>query len=233
MLRLNSTAESIRKNTLSLSPLFLLLTVIFCVCLIVSNIMEIKTVALGPLTITAGMIVFPVSYIINDCLVEVYGFGKARLVIWLGFMSNLLVSLLLQIGLWLPGAETWTGQDAMVTIFSPVPRILAASFAAFLCGSLANAYVMHRMRLTADTGGNSGFRHSFSARAIISTLWGESIDSAIFFPLAFAGNLPWSVILTLMVTQALLKTIYELLVLPVTVKIVKLIRRAETLTPSI
>ncbi len=86
-----------------MSPLFLTLTVLFCVCLIVSNLMEIKTVALGPLTLTAGVVVFPLSYIINDCMVEVYGFRKARFVIWLGFAANLMVSLLLQLGILLPG----------------------------------------------------------------------------------------------------------------------------------
>lgn len=127
-----------------ISVTFLLLAVTFCVCLIVSNLMEIKTVPLGPLTITAGVIVFPISYILNDCIVEVYGFAKARLVIWLGFGMNLLVSLLLQLGILLPGAESWTGQEAMAMIFGAVPRIFAASFIAFLCGSMVNAYVMSR-----------------------------------------------------------------------------------------
>ena len=120
----------------------MLLAVTFCVCLIVSNLMEIKTVDLGPLTITAGVVVFPISYILNDCIVEVYGFNKARLVIWLGFGMNMLVSLLLQLGVWLPGADSWTGQEAMATVFGAVPRIFAASFIAFLCGSMVNAYVM-------------------------------------------------------------------------------------------
>lgn len=107
---------------------FLLLTVLFCVCLIIANLVEIKTVSLGIVTVTAGMAVFPISYIINDCLVEVYGFRKARLVIWLGFFMNLLVTLLLQLAIILPGSEAWTAQDAMVTIYGNVPRILAASF---------------------------------------------------------------------------------------------------------
>ena len=95
------------------SPTLLILAVIFCACLIVANLMEIKTVELGPLVITAGVIVFPVSYIINDCIVEIYGFARARFVIWLGFLMNLFVTVLLQIGLWLPGDAAWTGQSAM------------------------------------------------------------------------------------------------------------------------
>lgn len=200
---------------------FLLLAVLFCVCLIVSNLMEIKTVALGPLTITAGFIVFPISYILNDCIVEIYGFAKARMVIWLGFAMNMLVVLLLQAGIWLPGTSEWAGQEAMVLVFGTTPRILIASFTAFICGSMVNAYVMSRMKSNADGHG------SFSLRAIISTLWGESVDSAIFFPIAFAGAMPWQTIFTLMITQALLKTAYEIIILPVTLKVVKLLRDKE------
>lgn len=205
-----------------ISVTFLLLAVTFCVCLIVSNLMEIKTVPLGPLTITAGVIVFPISYILNDCIVEVYGFAKARLVIWLGFGMNLLVSLLLQLGILLPGADSWTGQEAMAMIFGAVPRIFAASFIAFLCGSMVNAYVMSRMKLAAGSDG-----HGFSLRAIVSSLWGEGVDSLIFFPIAFGGVLAWSEIGMLIATQTVLKTLYEVLILPVTMRVVTALRRYE------
>ncbi len=125
---------------------FLLLAVTFCVCLITANLMEIKTVPLGPFTITAGVVVFPVSYIIADCVVEIYGLRRARQVIWLGFAANLFVSVMLQIGILLPGTDSWHSQEAMTTMFGAVPRIFAASFIAFLAGSMINAYVMHRMR---------------------------------------------------------------------------------------
>ena len=211
------------------SVTFMLLAVAFCVCLIVSNLMEIKTVELWGVTITAGVIVFPVSYILSDCIVEVYGFAKARLVIWLGFGMNLLVSLLLQIGIWLPGAASWHGQEAMEMIFGAVPRIFAASFTAFLCGSMVNAYVMSRMKLSAGTATGS---RGFSARAIVSSLWGEGIDSLIFFPIAFGGVLAWSEVGTLIVTQTLLKTLYEVIILPVTLRAVALLRRLEGETNS-
>ncbi len=207
-------------SKVKISVTFMLLAVTFCVCLIVSNLMEIKTVDLGPLTITAGVIVFPISYILNDCIVEVYGFNKARLVIWLGFGMNMLVSLLLQIGIWLPGADSWTGQEAMTTIFGAVPRIFVASFIAFLCGSMVNAYVMSRMKIA------SGGRR-FSLRAIVSSLWGEGVDSVIFFPIAFGGILAWGEIGMLIITQTLLKTFYEILILPVTLRAVKLLRDHE------
>lgn len=209
-----------------ITPLFMLLTVIFCVCLIVSNLMEIKTFAFGPVTLTAGVVVFPISYIINDCIVEIYGFRKARLVIWMGFGANLLVSLFLQLGIALPGTPEWHGQDAMELVFGAVPRILAASFMAFLCGSMVNAYVMSRMRLSSGERG-------FSLRAILSTVFGEGVDSLVFFPIAFAGTLPWTLILTLMVTQVVVKTLYEIIVLPVTLATVKRLRAIERTNPDI
>ncbi len=216
-------AENNSKNRTPLSPTFLVLTVLFCVCLIVANLMEIKTVDLGPMTITAGVIVFPISYIINDCIVEIYGFARARFVIWLGFIMNLFVTLLLQIGLWLPGDAAWTGQSAMELVFGAVPRILVASFTAFICGSMVNAYVMNRMKL--NSGGTG---KGFSLRAIVSTVFGEGTDSAIFFPIAFGGVLPVSTVITLILTQTLLKTVYEILILPVTIKVVGRLRRIES-----
>lgn len=200
---------------------FLVLTVLFCVCLIVSNLIEIKTVDIGFATITAGMVVFPLSYIINDCIVEVYGFRKARTVIWLGFAMNLLVTLFLQFAILLPGADSWQSQDAMEAVYGTVPRILGASFVAFLCGSMVNALVMSKMKVA------SGGRH-FSLRAIVSTLWGEGTDSIIFFPLAFGGILPWREIMSLIVAQALLKTAYEIIILPVTLKVVKKLKSIES-----
>lgn len=194
---------------------------LFCVCLIVSNLIEIKTVDIGFATITAGMVVFPLSYIINDCIVEVYGFRKARTVIWLGFAMNLLVTLFLQFAILLPGADSWQSQDAMEAVYGTVPRILGASFVAFLCGSMVNALVMSKMKVA------SGGRH-FSLRAIVSTLWGEGTDSIIFFPLAFGGILPWREIVSLIVAQALLKTAYEIIILPVTLKVVKKLKSIES-----
>lgn len=207
-----------RRDTFSAT--FVCLAALFCVCLIVSNILEIKTVDIGPLTITAGVIVFPVSYMINDCIVEVYGFRKARLVIWLGFGLSLLTIILIHLGMLLPGSSEWDGQEAMERVFMSVPRILAASFVAFICGSMVNAWVMARMKKPGMKG--------FSLRAIVSTLWGEGVDSVIFFPIAFAGVLPWGMIVTLVVTQALIKTLYEVLALPLTRTAVAALLRLES-----
>lgn len=207
----------------SFSALYIFLMVTFCVCLIVANLVEIKTVTLGPATITAGFIVFPISYIINDCIVEVYGFARARLMIWIGFAASLFVNLMLQLAIALPGSPEWTDQNAMQTIYGTVPRIMAASFIAFICGSMVNAYTMSRMK-AADTSGNR-----FSVRAIVSTLLGEGVDSIVFFPIAFFGIIPFDVIVSLIITQTLLKTAYEIAVLPVTIRVVRRLKRAEEL----
>lgn len=204
------------------SLLFVILAVMFCVFLILANLMEVKVLNVCGFTATAGLLVFPVSYIINDCIVEVYGFSRARLVVWLGFFMNLVVVSFIQLALVLPGDASWSGQEAMEVVFSSTPRILVGSFIAFICGSLVNAYVMSRMKVM-----SSG--HHFSLRAILSTLFGETVDSVIFFPIAFCGTLPLSTIVSLIWTQAMLKTLYEILVLPVTIKVVRRVKEHENL----
>lgn len=217
-----------QRPKLTFSLTYVVLTATFIVCLIIANLMEIKTVALGSLTITAGVAVFPLSYIINDCLVEIYGMRKASVSIFLGFAMNLMAVLFLQLGMALPGDAGWTGQEAMTAIFSASPRILCASFTAFLAGSFVNAAVMSRMKRRRA----SGLAGRFSVRAILSTLFGEGADSVIFFPMAFAGVLPVELIVSLIVTQTLLKTAYEIIVLPLTVFIVGRLRRVEELSPA-
>ena len=218
--KFNSSAERVCAQSFSFP--FLIFTVLFCVCLIVANLVEIKTVNIGFTTITAGMVVFPISYIINDCIVEVYGFRKARMVIWLGFAMNFFVTMMLQLAILLPGTAEWEGQDAMIATYGGVPRILTASFIAFVCGSMVNALVMSKMKV-ASKG------RYFSLRAILSTVFGEGVDSLIFFPIAFLGTLPAGVIVELIIAQACMKTLYEVIILPVTIRVVKYIKRVESL----
>lgn len=204
----------------SVSLPFLVLTVLFCVCLIAANLLETKQVSVGPLELTAGLIVFPVSYIINDCLVEVWGFRRARLVIWLGFAMNLLFVLFGLAADALPGAAYWDGEAGFHAIFGLAPRIVAGSFVAFLLGSFLNAYVMSRMKVR--TGGRG-----FSVRAIASTVVGETADSLVFFPIALGGVVPWETMPALMLSQIVLKTLYEVIALPVTVATVRRIKQIE------
>lgn len=198
----------------------MVLGIVFCVCLVAANLLETKVVQLGPVAVTAGLIVFPVSYIINDCIAEVWGFRKARLIIWMGFLMNFFVVALGQIAIAIPAAPFWEGEEAFDFVFGMAPRIAAASLTAFLVGSFINAYVMSRMKVASQG------RH-FSARAILSTVAGESADSLIFFPLAFGGLMPVNELVKMMVVQVVLKTAYEVVILPVTIRVVNYIKRVD------
>lgn len=204
-------------HTLSVS--FMLMAIIFNVCLIASNLFETKLFMAGNLALTGGVIIFPVSYIINDCLVEVYGYRKARLVIWTGFLMNFFVVAMAQIVRILPAAPFWDGGPHFDYVFAMAPRVTVASMLAFLCGSTVNAWIMSRMKVASN-----GKR--FSVRAIVSSLGGETVDSLIFFPIAFFGLEVWE-LLYLMVTQVVLKTLYEIIILPVTSLVVRKLKRFE------
>lgn len=199
---------------------FMLLGILFNVCLIAANLLETKVIRVCGLTVTAGLLVFPVSYIINDCIAEVWGFRKARLIIWSGFAMNFFVVMLGLVAVALPAAPFWEGEAHFNFVFGMAPRIVVASLAAFLIGSFLNAYVMSRMKVA------SGGRH-FSARAVWSTVAGETADSLIFFPVAFGGVIAWRELLLMMGVQIVLKSMYEVLVLPVTIRVVSAIKRID------
>lgn len=199
---------------------FMLLGILFNVCLIAANLLETKVVQVGGLTVTAGLLVFPISYIINDCIAEVWGFKKARLIIWSGFAMNFFVVALGLVAVALPAAPFWEGEAHFNFVFGMAPRIVLASLMAFLVGSFLNAYVMSRMKV-ASQGKN------FSARAIVSTVVGETADSLIFFPVAFGGIIAWKELLIMMGIQIVLKSMYEVIILPVTIRVVKAIKKID------
>lgn len=207
-------------NKQTVSVLFMLCSILFCVCLIAANVLETKQIAVGPISLTGGFIVFPVSYIINDCVCEVWGFRKARLLIWTGFAMNFFFVAMGAICDLIPGADYWNNDAGFHAIFGLAPRIALASFVAFVIGSFVNAYVMSRMKIR-----DGGKR--FSVRAILSTVAGETCDSVIFFPLALAGVVPTSELPWLMLWQVVLKTIYEVLALPITVRVVRAMKQHE------
>ena len=202
------------------SVLFMLFSVLFSVCLIAANVLETKQIAVGTISLTGGLIVFPISYIINDCICEVWGYQKTRLLIWLGFVMNFFFVLVGALCDAIPGASYWTNDEGFHAIFGLAPRIAIASFVAFLCGSFVNAYVMSRMKIA------SKGKH-FSVRAVVSTIFGETTDSILFFPLALYGVVPTSELPRLMFWQVILKTVYEIIVLPFTIKLVQYVKQKE------
>lgn len=199
---------------------FMLLGILFNVCLVASNLLETKVIQIGPITATAGLIVFPISYIINDCIAEVWGFKKARLIIWSGFAMNFLTIGFARLAIALPAAPFWEGQESFNFVFGLAPRIALASLLAFLVGSFLNAYIMSKMKVA--TRG----KH-FSLRAIVSTLVGESADSLLFFPIAFGGLIPANELIIMIGTQACLKSLYEVIILPITIRVVRYIKRID------
>ena len=207
------------------SVLFMLFGILFCVCLITANVLETKQLSFGPVNLTAGIIVFPVSYIINDVVCEVWGYARTRMLIWMGFAMNFFFVIMGAIADWIPGAPYWHGDEGFHVIFGLAPRIALASFIAFIAGSFINAYVMSKMKISAKD--KSAYRTNFSARAILSTVFGELTDSVIFFPLALGGVIPWEEMPSLMISQVTLKTLYEIVVLPVTIRVVEYTKKCD------
>lgn len=204
----------------NISPLFFLLTVVFTTCLLISNVVASKIVVIASVAVPVGIFLFPITYIINDVIAEVWGFRKARLMIWLAFGMNFFAVFFYQLAIALPPAPFWSGQEAFNNVLSQTPRLAVASLLAFLVGSFLNAYVMSRMKVAMNGS-------KFSVRAIASTVVGEFADSAIFITGAFFGILTATQLVMMIITQALLKTLYEIIILPVTQQVVIYIKKKE------
>ncbi len=218
----------------ALSVAFVVMGMLFCICLVTSNLLETKIFHLiGPINLTCGFIVFPISYILNDCIAEVWGYRRARLIIWLGFVMNFLVVAFGALACLLPPIDK--GADAAFReVFGFAPQVVVASFIAFLVGSFLNAWVMSVMKLRAR--GKGQFAYRFSLRAIASTVAGEGADSLVFFPLAFyllpllfdgAPKVDFAMLISLMLTQVVAKTLYEVVALPITIRVVKRVKKLE------
>ena len=204
----------------TVSVLFMFSGILFAICLLISNILATKIILIGSWAAPAGVLIFPIAYIINDVIVEVWGYQKARLIIWSGFAVNIMAVLFFTLALVVPAAPFWQNQDAFATILGSTPRIIAASLLAYLTGSFLNAFVMSKVKILMKG-------KDFSVRAILSTLVGEAADSFIFIIIAFAGNLPFNVLIGMIFTQACIKTVYEIVILPFTIVVVNWVKKVE------
>jgi len=202
------------------SPWFVLVAALFVTCLITANIIAVKLVSLGGLILPAAVIIFPISYIVGDVLTEVYGYRRARQVIWLGFLCNLMAVTAIWLGGLLPAAPFWDGQAAYQRILGYTPRLLAASFLAYLVGEFANSFVLAKMKLA--TSGRWLW-----TRTIGSTLVGQGLDSLVFITLAFVGTIPLAGLASVIVTQWLAKSAYEAAATPLTYVVVSFLKRQE------
>lgn len=202
------------------SQYFVALVAVFITCLITANITAVKLVHVFGLVVPAAIIIFPISYIVGDVLTEVYGYRQARLVIWLGFLCNLVTVIAIWLGQVLPAASFWDGQAAYERILGYTPRLLLASFLAYLVGEFANSFVLAKMKIA--TRGRWLW-----TRTIGSTLVGQALDSLVFITLAFVGTIPLAGLASAIVTQWLAKSAYEAAATPVTYWVVSFLKRQE------
>ncbi len=201
---------------------FVVLVALFITCLITANIIAVKLISIFGLVVPVAIIIFPISYILGDVLTEVYGYRQARRVIWLGFFCNLILVVAIWLGQLLPAASFWDGQTAYERILGYAPRILAASFLAYLLGEFSNSFVLAKMKIA--TNGRWLW-----TRTIGSTLVGQALDSLVFITLAFVGTIPLAALVSAILTQWLGKSVYEAAVTPLTYKVVNFLKRYEGL----
>lgn len=202
------------------SKIFMILCSLNITCLLVSNIIVIKTINIFGLILTAGDILFPITYILNDVFTEVYGFNKSRFVIWISFFCNLIMVIIFGITIALPVDETFEMQNSLVNILGTTPRILLASFLAFLVGNFANSIVLSKMKVKTEG-------KYLALRTITSTLIGEGLDTILFVPIVFVGILDLKSIVFLMLNAYTLKVLLEVILTPITYKVVNFIKRKE------
>ncbi len=196
------------------------ITGLFAATLVISNTMESKVFDFGPLALTAGTIIFPLAYLFNDVLTEVYGYAAARRVIWTGFAAMVLMSVFYAIAVALPPSGIWTGQEGYAATLGVVPRIAFASVIAYFCGEFVNSYIVAKMKV-AMQGKKMGLRF------VASTMVGETIDTAIFMMIAFTGVFAPAELLTIGLSMWAVKVAWEIIALPMTLFIVKKLKQAE------
>lgn len=193
---------------------------LFVAVLLISNITSTKIVEMGPFTFDGGTILFPVIYILGDIITEVYGFRRARRVIWTGAIALILMSTVIWVVGLIPSAKEWTQQGAYESILMAAPRIALASLAAYCVGEFLNSYILAKLKLW--TKG----RHLW-VRTISSTIAGQLIDTVLFCMIAFYGVLPGTLLLTVMLSNYIFKVAYEVLATPMTYLAVRIYKRIE------
>lgn len=199
-----------------------IITAAFAVVLILSNIASVKIITIGPLSFDGGLLLFACTYILGDILTEVYGYARARRLIWIGFAANILMVCVLGVVGLLPADPTWIHQESYTSILGMVPRIVVASFIAYLVGAFTNSYILAKMKIRAHG------KH-FWKRAISSTVVGQLFDTTIFVCVAFWGVLPGSLLFTVWATNYVFKVLVEVVFLPATYYIVRQLKVREAI----
>jgi queuosine precursor transporter len=207
-------------STRTPSPLLLAVSSLFVATLVASNIIAVKIAAVGPFSVPAAIVIFPLAYLFGDVLTEVWGYRVARMVIWTGFLANIVVVLFIAAAIAIPSDPHYTDQSAYSRVLGESPRLVAASLTAYLFGEFLNAFVLARLKVA--TRGRMLW-----TRTIGSTLVGQGVDSAVFITLAFAGTQPWSLLLVIIRDVWIVKVLYEVIATPITYALVTMLKRVE------
>ena len=203
-------------ENLTKTDLYAILTGVFTACMIVSNIIAGKTFGFFSFVLPCGVVIFPIVYVVNDVLAEIYGYEKARRVIILGFFMNLIAVICYNITIWLPAPVFFENSEAFSVVLGSTFRLLIAGFAAYLVGSLVNARLMVYLKKWDEK--------KLFVRCILSTLFGEGMDALIFITIGFLGTMPTDALIVMIVAQALFKTAYEIIVYPLTKVVIVRVR---------
>lgn len=197
-----------------------IITALFVTVLLISNVASSKIAQIGPLSLDGGTFLFPLTYIFGDILTEVYGFKRARRVIWLGVFANLTMAATFMIVGILPSAPDWPNQEAYMAILGWTPRIVLASITAYFLGEFVNSVILSKLKVI--TKGKWLF-----TRTIGSTIFGQLVDTLIFILIAFAGVLPSELLISLIISNYLFKTGIEVLFTPITYKVINFLKKSE------
>ena len=210
-----------KKERKTVSQLFMIIAVVYVTCLLLSNLIAGKMWAVtGSITLPAAVILFPITYIFGDIFTEVYGFKKARIIIWLGFACSFFAVAVYLITIGLPHPGFWENQDAYQIVMGTTPRVAVASFAGYLFGEFSNSMILSKLKV-ATKGKNLWLR------TILSTLVGEGFDSIIFITISFWGTMDNTQVLIMILFQYLFKVAYEIIFTPLTYAIVSWLKKRE------
>ena len=204
------------------STTFLFISVLFISCILISNVLASKLISIFGISMTGGILVFPITYILGDVITEVYGYKNSKKIIVYGFICNLLMVILFAIAIKLPYPSYWQNQEAFVAILSNTPRLLLASFVGYLIGGLSNSFIMEYIK------NNSKIKYLWF-RTILSTIIGEGLDTFIFLTIGFYGTMKTGNLISMILFQSLAKILYEVILTPFTYKIISVVSHKEKL----
>lgn len=199
------------------------LTIVFVTAMLISNVITAKQVLLpGGITMTGAVFIFPITYILSDVFSEVYGYKWSRITCYFAFSMNLFMVIVFSLVIQTPAPSYWTNQEAFATVLGSTPRVMGASLLAYVIGDFVNDRVFRKMKAK-----HSDELKGFGWRAIISSFFGELCDSLVFLPIAFLGQMPLKTLATMTVCQVLIKTGYEVVILPLTTLVAKKANKYE------